>query len=66
MIFLWVLALLGFLGSIINFILFFTFLKAIFRNIDKMENLEIVIDELNRKKVDRPVPPPDIVPLERM
>jgi hypothetical protein len=66
MILLWIIVLLSFLGSITNFVLLITFLKATFKSIDKIENIELIIDELDRKKINRPVPPPDIVPLEKM
>jgi hypothetical protein len=66
MILLWIIVLLSFLGSITNFVLLITFLKATFKSIDKIENIESIIDELDRKKINRPVPPPDIVPLEKM
>lgn len=59
---LWFMVIVSFIGMLLGVFLFFTTLRAVMRLMERVEELE---SDLSLKQ-NRPQPPPNIVPLERM
>jgi hypothetical protein len=63
---LWFMLIVSFLGTLLGGFLLFAVLRAVARMVEKIEEVEDDIILLVQRKADRPQPPPNQVPLERM
>jgi hypothetical protein len=59
---LWFMVIVSFLGLLVCGLLFFTVLRALLKLMERLEEIE---EDLLHKQ-NRPQPPPNVVPLERM
>lgn len=62
----WFMLIFSFVGVLVFGFLTVTALRAVTKMMDRLEELEEDLMVFNQRKQDRPQPPPNVVPLERM